>query len=58
MRQEYEPDPKLKLPVDQQNKRSVIPIELGDVDWLSVGLREEASKLLKLAPEGMFDSVC
>ena len=54
MRQEHEPDP--KLTVDQQDKRSVIPIELGDVDWLSVGLREEASKLLKLTPEGMFDS--
>ena len=54
MRQEHEPDP--RLPVNQQDKRSVIPIELGDVDWLSVGLREEASKFFKLVSEGMFDS--
>lgn len=47
--------PDSKLPTDQQDKRSVIPIEMQDVDqWLS-GTIGEAQKLLKLAPVEIFD---
>lgn len=54
MRRMHKPDP--KLPPDQQDKRSVIPIELGDVDQWLAGTVEEASKLLKLAPVEVFDA--
>ncbi|MBV7417889.1 hypothetical protein KW830_05410 [Comamonas sp. CMM03] len=48
MRRMHKPDP--KLPPDQQDKRSVIPIELSDVDrWLAGAVRD-AQALLKLAP--------
>ena len=41
---------KLPLPFDQQDKRSVIPVEQGDVDqWLTVSTRD-AKELLSLAP--------
>ncbi|ARU04724.1 DUF159 family protein [Comamonas serinivorans] len=50
----HKPDP--KLGPDQQDKRSVIPIELSDVDlWLS-GTVAEASELLRLAPVEVFDA--
>lgn len=50
----HKPDP--KLGPDQQDKRSVIPIELADVDlWLS-GTVAEASQLLRLAPVGVFQA--
>lgn len=50
----HKPDP--KLGPDQQDKRSVIPIELSDVDlWLS-GTVAEASKLLRLAPIEVFNA--
>ena len=42
----HKPDP--KLPADQQDKRSVIPIELADVDqWLS-GTVADAASLLRV----------
>ncbi len=54
MRRMHKPDP--KLGPDQQDKRSVIPIEQSDVDlWLS-GTVAEASKLLKLAPVEVFQA--
>lgn len=54
MRRMHKPDP--KLPADQQDKRSVIPIEIADVDlWLS-GKVNDAQALLKLAPVGVFDA--
>lgn len=41
---------------DQQDKRSVVPIEVEDVDtWLSAPVAE-AAKLLKLAPEAVFEA--
>ena len=52
MRRMHKPDP--KLPADQQDKRSVIPIERGDVDLWLAGTMEDASKLLKLAPASVF----
>lgn len=54
MRRMHKPDP--RLPPDQQDKRSVIPIELGDVDLWLAGTVEEASKLLRLAPVEEFDA--
>ncbi|WP_415797165.1 hypothetical protein [Comamonas aquatilis] len=48
----HKPDP--KLPADQQDKRSVIAIELEDVDQWLTGTLKEAQSLLKLAPvEGL-----
>lgn len=50
----HKPDP--KLAADQQDKRSVIPIELGDVDRWLAGTLEEAGRLLKLAPVELFEA--
>ena len=50
----HKPDP--KLPPDQQNKRSVIPIELQDVDqWLAETINED-QELLKLALAEVFSA--
>lgn len=50
----HRPDP--KRPAGMQDKRSVIPIAPADVDtWLTAPLAE-ASSLLKLAPEPLFDA--
>ncbi|WP_431273219.1 SOS response-associated peptidase [Variovorax ureilyticus] len=50
----HKPDP--KLPPDQQDKRSVIAIEKGDIDlWLS-GTVEQATRLLSLSPVEIFDA--
>lgn len=54
MNRMHKPDP--KLPADKQDKRSVIPIELGDVDLWLAGTVEEAKQLLKLAPVEEFDA--
>jgi len=54
MRRFHKPDP--KLPPDQQDKRSVVPLELKDVDtWLG-GTIEEAHKLVQLAPVEIFEA--
>ena len=54
MRRKHKPDP--KLGPDQQDKRSVVPIELADLTtWLG-GTGEEASKLLRLAPVEAFEA--
>jgi hypothetical protein len=54
MRWMHKPDP--KLPPDQQDKRSVIPIEAKDVgQWLRSTL-DEARALLRLAPVDAFEA--
>lgn len=52
MNRMHKPDP--KLPADQQDKRSVIPIEMADVDQWLEGTVKEASTLLQLAPVEVF----
>ena len=48
----HRPDP--KRPPNMQDKRSVVPIELDDVDtWLTAPV-EEAAKLMRLAPAEFF----
>lgn len=50
----HKPDP--KLPADQQDKRSVIPLEAHDFDrWLTCTV-EEARALMKVPPVEMFDA--
>jgi len=54
MNRMHKPDP--KLAPDQQDKRSVIAIERGEVDrWLAGGL-DDASALLRLTPAEAFDA--
>ena len=50
----HKPDP--KLGPDQQDKRSVVPIELGDVDQWLHGTVDEATQLVRLAPVEVFDA--
>jgi hypothetical protein len=53
---EVDKETKLVLPADKQDKRSVIPIEFGDVDLWLAGTVEEARALLRLAPVEAFDA--
>jgi putative SOS response-associated peptidase YedK len=54
MRRMHKPKP--DRPAAAQDKRSVIPIEVADVDqWLS-GSLEDATQLLRLAPVEIFDA--
>lgn len=54
MKRMHKPDP--RLGPDQQDKRSVVPIELQDVDtWLAAPLAQ-ASQLVKLAPVELFEA--
>jgi hypothetical protein len=54
MRRMHKPDP--KLPPDRQDKRSLVAIELEDVDqWLYAPI-EEAVELVRLTPEEMMDA--
>ena len=48
--------PDLRLGPDEQDKRSVVPIELVDVDQWLHGTVTEAAKLIKLAPVEAFDA--
>lgn len=50
----HKPDP--KLPADKQDKRSVIPIELADIDQWLAGTVAEASQLLRVAPVEVFQA--
>ena len=50
----HKPDP--KLPPDQQDKRSVIPIESSDVDQWLAGTVAEAQELLRLTEVEAFDA--
>jgi putative SOS response-associated peptidase YedK len=54
MNRMHKPDPKLAH--DRQDKRSVIPIEFGDVDLWLAGTVKEAKNLLRLAPVEAFDA--
>lgn len=54
MRRMHKPDP--KLGPEQQDKRSVIPIELEDVDSWLLGSLEDARRLLQLAPVDIFQA--
>jgi hypothetical protein len=50
----HKPDP--KLGPEEQDKRSVVPIELQNVDaWLH-GTPQQAQALIKLAPAEAFDA--
>ena len=54
MRRMHKPDP--AYGPDEQDKRSVTPIEIGDVDpWLH-GSVEDAAQLLRLAPVEVFNA--
>ncbi|APW37139.1 DUF159 family protein [Rhodoferax koreense] len=54
MRRMHKPDP--KLGPDQQDKRSVIPIEAGDIDTWLAGTVDEARTLLRLTPVEVFQA--
>lgn len=47
---------KLPMPPELQDKRSVIPIELADVDAWLAGTQEQAAALLRVAPVEVFDA--
>lgn len=50
----HRPDP--KRPANMQDKRSVVPIELVDVDtWLTAPV-EQAARLVRLAPVELFEA--
>lgn len=48
--------PDLKYPPDQQDKRSVIPIEIDDADVWLFGTSDEASSLARVPPVEVFDA--
>ena len=50
----HKPDP--KLGPDEQDKRSVVPIELEDVDPWLFGTVEQAARLVQLPPVEVFDA--
>lgn len=52
---EVHPETKQVLPLEFQDKRSVLPIEAPDIDQWLEGTVEQAQLLLKLAPVEMFD---
>lgn len=54
MRRMHKPDP--KLPADQQDKRSVVTIEIEDTDQWLYGTDAEASALVKLPAADLFDA--
>ncbi|MEK8034199.1 SOS response-associated peptidase family protein [Ideonella sp. DXS29W] len=54
MNRMHKPDP--KLGPDEQDKRSVVPIEAADVDRWLFGSMEEAQSLIQLAPVEAFDA--
>ena len=54
MRRMHKPDP--KLPADQQDKRSVVPIKFADVDRWLTGTVQEASALLRMPEATLIDA--
>lgn len=54
MRRMHKPEP--DLPLDAQDKRSVIPIQTTDVEQWLHGSLDEAESLLRLAPMETFDA--
>lgn len=55
-RNELDPVTKQALPLDQQDKRSVIPIDIADVDQWLAGTVAEASALLRVPPARVFSA--
>lgn len=53
---ELDPKTKEPLPLEQQDKRSVIPIEPADYDQWLAGTQQEAAALLRLAPVETFNA--
>lgn len=51
---ELDPDTKQPLPLERQDKRSVIPIAMEDVDQWLQGTQEEAKQLLRVPAEELF----
>ena len=49
----HKPDP--RLPADQQDKRSVVSIELADVERWLTGSIEEAVALVRTPPEDIME---
>jgi hypothetical protein len=54
MRRMHKPDP--ALPPQAQDKRSVVSIEPEDVDTWLFGTVQQATALVRLAPESVFDA--
>jgi putative SOS response-associated peptidase YedK len=54
MNRMHRPDP--KRPPEMQDKRSVVPIELGDVDSWLFGTVEQAQLLVKVPPVELLDA--
>ncbi|MBW6493964.1 MAG: hypothetical protein K0B16_05320 [Burkholderiaceae bacterium] len=50
----HKPDP--QLPPDRQDKRSVVPIDLSDVDAWLCGSNDEAASLVRVPPVEVFDA--
>lgn len=50
----HKPEP--KFPPDQQDKRSVVPIEFVDVDAWLTGSTDEAARLARVPPVEVFDA--
>lgn len=53
---ELDPKTKEPLPLEQQDKRSVIPLELADVDTWLAGTQQEAAALLRVPPVEIFNA--
>ncbi len=53
---ELDPETKKPLPLERQDKRSVIPIALDDVDQWLQGTADEAKALLQVPAESLFDA--
>ena len=50
----HKPEP--DLPLDRQDKRTVVPLEVADFKTWLTGTVEEAKALIRLQPEAMFDA--
>lgn len=53
---EMDPKTKKPLPLEDQDKRSVIPIELADVDAWLAGTQREAAALLRVPAVELFNA--
>lgn len=53
---EVDPKTKQPLPLERQDKRSVIPISMEDVDQWLQGTVDEATRLLQVPEEELFDA--
>lgn len=53
---ELDPKTKKPLPLEDQDKRSVIPIDLADVDAWLAGTQPEAAALLRVPPVEIFNA--